>query len=53
MKAHRWFRPVDWDALEQKCVVAPIVPTMESCVAASNFDFFDSELSSDQGVTRK
>jgi hypothetical protein len=53
VKEHRWFRQVDWVALEQKCVVAPIIPTAESCVDGSNFDFFDeSELPADIGRAR-
>jgi len=38
IKAHPWFRLVDWDALERKEFKPPFVPKVKSASDTSNFD---------------
>ena len=38
MKAHKWFRGVDFDMVEEKMIPAPWVPEVESEDDTSQFD---------------
>jgi hypothetical protein len=42
IKAHRWFSRIDWAALEQRSIPAPIRPRVRSPLDTSNFDIFDN-----------
>lgn len=41
IKKHRWFADMDWDALMEKRVPAPVIPRVHSPLDTSNFDVFD------------
>lgn len=41
VKAHRFFRGLDWDALARKEVQPPWVPSLRSAVDTSCFDEYD------------
>lgn len=43
VKAHRFFRTIDWDALYRKAVPAPWRPVVRSLVDTSNFDQYDED----------
>lgn len=43
VKGHRWFRGVDWDALEAKRIAAPWVPPLKDPFDASHFDPYDED----------
>lgn len=38
IREHRFFRPIDWEALERKELEAPFVPNVKSAVDTDNFD---------------
>ena len=38
VKKHQWFKSMDWDALYQKKVTPPWVPTVRNAEDASNFE---------------
>jgi hypothetical protein len=42
IKSHRWFSRIDWAALEQRRIPAPIRPRVRSPLDTSNFDIFDN-----------
>jgi len=42
IKRHRWFSRIDWAALEQKRLPAPIRPRIRNPLDTSNFDNFDN-----------
>jgi hypothetical protein len=44
IKAHRWFSRINWEALANKQLPAPIQPRLKSLLDTSNFDnFADAE----------
>lgn len=42
IKRHKWFSRIDWKALEQKKIPAPIKPRVRNPLDTSNFDNFDN-----------
>lgn len=42
IKKHRWFSRIDWKALEQRKLPAPIKPKIRNPLDTSNFDNFDN-----------
>merc|ERR1712226_1216333 len=38
IKAHPWFRLIDWNAIENKVIRAPYIPKVKSESDTSNFD---------------
>jgi len=42
IKKHRWFARLDWNALEQRKLIAPIRPRVRNPLDTSNFDNFDN-----------
>ena len=43
IKNHKWFRGVDWSALEAKRIGAPWVPPLKNPFDASHFDPYDED----------
>jgi len=43
VRAHSWFKVIDFKALEAKELPAPYVPKIKSVTDASNFDFYDQD----------
>jgi serine/threonine protein kinase len=43
VKAHPWFRDIDWDALYHRKVQGPIVPHLRGPADTRNFDEYDAE----------
>ena len=43
IKTHKWFRGVDWSALEAKRIAAPWVPPLKDPFDASHFDPYDED----------
>jgi len=43
VKKHPWFKDIDWDALYQRKIIAPIIPTIKSEVDIGNFDDYPEE----------
>jgi cGMP-dependent protein kinase len=41
VRRHRWFAGFDWEALERRELVAPILPRLAGPLDTSNFDAFD------------
>lgn len=43
IKAHPWFKNIDWDALYHRKMQGPIVPHLKSADDTRNFDEYDAE----------
>ena len=43
VKAHTWFRNIDWDALYHRKMQGPIVPHLKGADDTRNFDDYDAE----------
>lgn len=43
VKAHPWFKDIDWDALYHRRVHGPIVPHLRGPADTRNFDEYDPE----------
>lgn len=43
VKAHPWFKNIDWDALYHRKMQGPIVPHLRGPADARNFDDYDPE----------
>lgn len=43
VKAHPWFKTIDWDALYHRKMQGPIVPHLRGPADARNFDDYDPE----------
>jgi serine/threonine protein kinase len=43
IKAHPWFKNIDWDALYHREMQGPIVPHLKSADDTRNFDEYDAE----------
>ena len=43
IKQHKWFAALDWNALEEKQLAAPLVPTVTDPLDTSNFDEFENQ----------
>ena len=43
IKAHPWFKNIDWDALYHRQMQGPIVPHLKSADDTRNFDEYDAE----------
>ena len=43
MKAHPWFKEIDWDALYHRRIHGPIVPHLRGPSDTRNFDEYDPE----------
>ena len=43
VKAHPWFRNIDWDALYHRKVQGPIVPHLRGPADTRNFDEYEPE----------
>lgn len=41
IRGHRWFAQMDWVALREKRIPAPIKPRVRNLLDTSNFDVFD------------
>jgi len=44
IQQHPWFSDIDWEDLEAKKLKAPFIPDVKE---ANNFEFFDSEFTSE------
>ena len=43
VKAHPWFKNIDWDAVYHRKMQGPIVPHLKSADDTRNFDEYDAE----------
>lgn len=43
VKAHPWFKSIDWDAMYHRKMQGPIVPHLKSADDTRNFDEYDAE----------
>ena len=43
MKAHPWFKNIDWDAVYHRKMQGPIVPHLKGADDTRNFDEYDAE----------
>lgn len=43
VKAHPWFKNIDWDAVYHRRMQGPIVPHLKSADDTRNFDEYDAE----------
>ena len=53
VKAHPWFRHIDWDALYHRRVQGPIVPHLRGPADTRNFDEYDPEPANREMYTRE
>ena len=52
VKAHPFFRAIDWDALYHRKMKGPIVPRVKHPTDSSNFDHYDPPSESKSEYTR-
>lgn len=43
VKAHPWFKNIDWDALYQRKIQGPIIPYLRGPADTRNFDDYEPE----------
>jgi len=53
VKAHPWFRDIDWDALYHRKVNGPIVPHLRGPADTRNFDEYEPEPTNRQAYTKE
>ena len=52
IKAHAFFKKIDWDALYHRKMKGPIIPQIKHAADASNFDNYDPPSESKSEYTR-
>lgn len=53
VKAHPWFRNIDWDALYHRKVNGPIVPHLRGPADTRNFDEYEPESANREPYTQE
>ncbi|KAL6718841.1 cytochrome c oxidase subunit 1 [Lecanora helva] len=52
VKAHKFFEPIDWDALYHRKIKGPIIPKVKCASDSSNFDNYDPPAESKSEYTK-
>ena len=52
VKAHQFFKTVDWEALYHRKVQGPIIPKVKNAADSSNFDNYDPPAESKSEYTK-
>ena len=53
VKAHPFFKTIDWDALYHRKIKGPIIPKVKHAADSSNFDNYDPPAESKSEYTRE
>lgn len=53
VKAHPWFRDINWDALYHRQVQGPIIPHLKGPADTRNFDEYDPEPANREPYTKE
>ena len=52
VKAHPFFKSIDWDAIYHRRIKGPIIPNVKNAADSSNFDNYDPPAESKYEYTR-